>query len=203
MKYLRLTVGGPKGGCARSTTAAYLALAAARTRPYRQVHVLDVDPVNTTLSSWAQEAGRHWPTRIHVTACDHSALPALIDQIPANQHLIIDTTSRPSLTTAAALTSTVLLTLAPTRAEMAALTPTLQALAPTVLTTHPTLAVLLTRTLARAVSTRQARTALNTLPLTVLDTEIGHREAIAQAYGHVPHDLDRYPSVLTDLLTLS
>lgn len=202
---LRMTIGNLKGGTGRSTSAVYLALALALRDPSRRVVLVDADSANPTAWDWSEDAGDDWPPQLAVMRWPSQHLARRVrDDVPSDAHLIIDTGPHDAAVLRQALnvTDVLLVPLAPTANEVTRLTPTLEAAAEVAQLRPIALALLLNRVVANTRSRVGVREAATAEGLHVLTTEIHRREAIAQALGTVPANLDDYPAALTELVAL-
>lgn len=196
-----ITVANLKGGTAKTTTAAYLA----HCLPGR-VLAIDADPPGSLLR-WSELAD--WPLSvIGLPVKDlHTRLPGM--SLGEYDWLIIDTPPLDDqagiVFSALRVADVVVVPVAASTMEMDRLTPILAAveeLAP--LRDHPpAVRVLLTRVVARATSTENAREVLTDAGLSVLPTPIPRLERYAQAFGAAvePGPDDPYRAAVSELLT--
>lgn len=198
--FLKLTVGGLKGGSGRSTTAVYLALAIAR-RTGQPVLLVDADAKNGTSYEWSEDAGDTWPSNVAVNYWPSNVLAKRIKDLRHEGHIIIDTGNDATiLRQALRATDHLLIPMAPSGTESTRLTPTLEAAGEVAEDKDLRLSVLLSRTVANTNSRKEARQALKEAGIPVMDTEVPRREIYAQAFGTTPDELGAYDDVLTELI---
>ncbi|WP_161971574.1 ParA family protein [Acidipropionibacterium jensenii] len=186
-----ITVANTKGGAGKSTSAVFLATAAARTG--RQVRVLDADPQGTA-SEWAWAAEE-----------DGTALPFTVEPVNSAglRHLhvtddltIVDTPPGESSLVQAAIDLSDFVVI-PTKATSADLWRT----AATVAAVAGRLSgVLITQARTGTTLLNEVKTQLDKDDVSYFDTVIPLREAIASAVGTVPTELWGYEIVLDEIM---
>lgn len=203
--HLVITVANLKGGTTKTTTAAFLAHGLARRG--RRVLGVDADPPGSFLR-WAELGGWELPVVGLPTKDLHNRLLSIATDADV---VVIDTPPLDDQSgivySALRAADVVVVPVSPTTMELDRLAPILDAVdqVSPLRATPPVVRVLLTRTIARANSTRDARTAITEAGIDVLTTEVPRLEALAQAFGVVPQlvEDDAYDRVVAELLTLA
>lgn len=199
-----LTIVNLKGGSAKTTSAAFLAHALHERG--RRVLLVDADPQGSALR-WHGLAG--WPVPVMGLASTalHRQLWGVVD--PGRwDTLVIDTPpleERDGIVSSALRVATdVLVPMAPTMMELDRIGPVFKALEDTVgrRDEDPSVAVVLTRTVAHAASTETVREILEGQGRRVLYTNVPRLERYAQAFGaQIPKSDVPYGCVAEELLT--
>lgn len=186
-----ITVANTKGGAGKSTSAIFLATAAARAG--RQVRVLDADPQGTA-SEWVWAAEE-----------DGTVLPFTVEPVNAAslRHLhsddvitIVDTPPGESSLVQAAIDSSDFVII-PTKATSADLWRTAATVAAAA---HRLSGVLITQARTGTTLLNEVKTQLHKDDVSYFDTVIPLREAIASAVGTIPTELWGYDIVLDEIM---
>lgn len=197
-----------KGGTTKTTTAAYL-LHALHESGLRAIGV-DADGENDSLADWQADAD--WSVPVVGMAVNnlHKQLPGLVDD--RYDAVVIDTPPmrehRNVVVSAARMATHVVVPMAPTAMEHKRLPAVLNLLDEVSALRSdgrpPLFAVLFTRTVANAASTKVYRELITADGVTVLRPTVGRLERFAQAYGDPVRDAinTAYGDALTELLDL-
>lgn len=197
-----ITVANLKGGSSKTTTAAFLAQALHDAG--LSVLVVDADPQSSALR-WAEASG--WP--MATVGLPVRTLHAQLAGIAGGRDVVVIDTPPLELQSgivhsALRAADLVVVTTAPTPMEVervAAVRAAIDDVASLRLDGRaPTAVVLLTRTVANAVSTGVWRDALTTAGWRVLTAEVRRLEAIAQAAGDPIRDTGPYAAVAEEVL---
>lgn len=185
-----LSIVHTKGGVGKSTSAVYLATAAARIG--LDVRVLDTDPQGTALQ-WAADAevaGTPLPFAVSYAAASELTRP------PAADLIIIDTPPGHADVIDAAIDAAdlIIVPTQPSPADIKRAWPTLE------VTAHRPTAVLLTRASLNRTLLADVRAELEDEGVAVLATPILDREHVKQAWAGPPRDLNGYDDVLREIL---
>jgi chromosome partitioning protein len=197
---VRITVANLKGGVAKTTTTAYLALGLARRG--ERVLAVDGDPAQPSLLTWAEHAGEAWPAGCVVVAYSGKTLARRVTDLAGGfDHVVIDTGPKSPIELRQALmvTDRLIVPTSPTMLDLLQLPDTFD-LASEIDATHPvTAAVLLAKVRGGTRSLADAQAALDDLGVPVLRTRIRHLESFGQAQGTVPDRLAEYADLLSEL----
>lgn len=194
-----LTVGNLKGGVAKTTTAAHLALGLARSG---RTLLIDADPEQPQCFEWSETA-EDWPSDrcVVVPVASRDLAKRVRPMVADYQHTVFDVGPKnPSLLKQAmSLSDELLVPVRPSTAEIRELPKTFE-LAAEVDSVHPLLAsVLFVQVRAGTKGPAEARVILEELELPVLDAEVRMLERFAFAFGTVPAELGDYEQVLAEL----
>lgn len=199
---LTIAVANLKGGTTKTTSAGYIAYGLQRRG--RMVLGVDADPPGSLLR-WAELGGWELPVIGLPTRAMHQRLEALGQGYDT---VVIDT---PPLDEQAGIVYSVLrsadvviIPVSPTTMELDRLSPILDAVEEVgpLRAVPSTTLVLLTRTVANALSTGGARTAITAAGIAVMKAQVPRREVYAQAFGTIPtiRDGDPYDEAVTEIL---
>lgn len=200
---LSIAIVNLKGGSAKTTSAAYLAHAF--DAQGRRVLVVDADPQASALR-WSEAADWEIPTIGLPVKNLHHRLPGIVSD--STEVVIIDT---PPLAEQAGVVQSALryadiaiVTMAPTMLEFERLPDVWQVIdeVSSLRDVAPTVAVLMTRTVANARSTALFRAAIEDAGHAVLRASVPRRETIAQAFGESVSDLGAYGVVAAEIAGL-
>lgn len=199
-KVLRLTMGNLKGGVGRSTAAVFTALALAEITN-KPVLLVDADPKNGTAYEWREDAGESWPELVKVVNWPFTDLARRVEKEGHTGHIVIDIgNDAPILKQALKATDYLLIPLAPSGTEAPRLTPTLEVAAEVAEDKNLGLGIFLNRVDRRSKRGQQAREALKTQGLPVLDAEVPLLNMYLDAFGTAPRNLGAYLDLVNELL---
>ncbi|WP_412842595.1 AAA family ATPase [Candidatus Frankia alpina] len=193
-----------KGGSSKTTSAAFVAHAAAERG--LSVLLVDADPQGSALR-WGELAGWELPAVALASRDLHRRLPGIVGD--RYELVVIDTPPmedhRGIVVAAMRAAGVIVVTLAPTMIELDRLPPVWAAVNEvTAGGDSPAVAALLTRTVPRATSTGVVRDVITSGGYRVLGATIPRRESYAQAYGApVSVGAGPYATVAGELLDLA
>lgn len=195
---MRATIGNFKGGVAKSTSAAYLALGLARAG--RRVLLADGDATNRTCLKWKALAA-DWPQSIAVLAFGDDLARGVQAVAGDFQDVIVDTSPQDGrvLRQALMVTDELIIPVAPSPIELEQLADTFALAAEVDAMSEVFAQVLLVKVRGGTRSSLEARAYLTDRNLPVMTAEVHLREAYSLAYGTVPAELGEYGPVLAEL----
>lgn len=197
---MRVTLGGLKGGIAKSTSAIYIALGLAAQG--ERVLLVDADPQAATVLDWSTAAGDAWPERVVVVPWPTPDLAKRVTQVAKDyDSVVIDTGGESDVILGQALmvSDELVIPTAPALAELRRLPATFELAARIDAVSPLSARVLLTKVRAGTNSAREARELLEQQGFPVMAAEVGLRERYAQSFGTVPSDIGEYAQVLAEL----
>lgn len=204
---LDLTVGLPKGGTAKSTTAVLLALAIHQ-KTGKRVALIDTDKTSQSAMDWSNMAGEAWPHGITVFAWWDSTMRRRVDGIKGDYPVIIRDTGGTASDAADVLrqslcdTDLLVSPFAPTPAEYRRLPATIGLAQEVGQTVNPDLTFLpvLVKATTRNPDVRDIRDQMDAAGLAYADTLIPNSPAYARMFGTVPRSLLAYDALADEIL---
>jgi chromosome partitioning protein len=199
---MRILIGSLKGGVGKTTTAVHIALGLAYSGG--RTLLVDADPAQTSALRWSTDAGDEWPSSCVVVAYSGRTLAKRINDLIGDfEHLVIDTGPKNPTELRQGLTvvDTLVVPTSPSMLDLLELKSTFEVAAEMEAVREVDAAVLLTRVRLGTRSLSDARAALDSLELPVLDTQIRLREQFGAAQGTAPTEVElaEYGDLLTEL----
>lgn len=195
-----ITVGNIKGGVAKTTTSAYLALGLAGQGG--SVLLVDADPEQQSASAWAEAAGDEWPGNCTVVEIATRDLGKRVAQLAkGHEHVVIDTSPKNPLLLrqALAVSDQLVIPSAPSPMELREIAATVEVAEEVAATNdHLDYSVLLVKVRTGTRSSVEAPKVLEELGLPVLTSSVRLMEDVSLAFGTVP-ELGDYKAVIEEL----
>lgn len=203
---LSLTVGLQKGGTAKSTTAVYLAIKAAR-ETGQKVLLVDADPRSQSAYTWSGFAGDDWPKGVVVIPWPTTDLDKRVSAVAGDYPggVIIDTggDNPEILESALKVTKDLLMPLAPNAAEFTRAAATVSVARAIARLHNPDLAyqMLFVRVGSRRdADVRALRAYFDEKEIPYAATRIPHRKEYSRAFGTGVPDLGEYNDLYSELM---
>jgi chromosome partitioning protein len=201
---MRITIGNLKGGAGKSTSSWFIALYLAIVHR-RRVLLVDADPLSQTATDWAAvalAAELNVPITV-ITLVNADTLGRQVESLARDyDDVVIDTGGENELIFSAALMvcEELIVTVAPTPAELRRLPATFAVAARIDAISPVTARVLLVRVRKGTKAADAARGLLEGEGLPVMAAQISLWQHYVDAYGSVPEDLGEYVDVMEELL---
>jgi ATPases involved in chromosome partitioning len=194
------TVGNIKGGVAKTTTSAYLALGLAELG--KSVLLIDADPEQQSASAWAEAAGDDWPETCTVVEIATRDLGKRIMQLAKSyDHVVVDTSPKNPLLLRQALSVSDQLVIpsAPSPMELREIAATVDVAEEVGATNdHLDYSVLLVKVRTGTRAAVEAPKVLEEMGFPVLAASVRLMEDVSLAFGTVP-TLGDYKAVIEEL----
>lgn len=197
---MRIVLGSLKGGVGKTTSAAYIGLGLAR---HGRTLIVDGDPRQQSLLTWADSAGDAWPSNCSVVAIAGQNIGRRIDSLASDyEYIVVDTGPKNPLELRGALSVSdqLIVPAAPRALDLAELPSTFAVATEVEAIRSVSVAVLLTQVRASTRAASDVRTVFAERDIPTFRGQIGLREQYVGSYGSVPDDLGEYAYIVEELL---